>query len=51
MGEEDLRYLNRMVIERLNLLAQARSTVQPAQFAEEDRVCFTTNDGTEPPAF
>lgn len=45
MGEDDLLYLNRMVIERLNLLAQARSTVQLAQFAEGDRVEFTTNDG------
>ena len=45
MGEDDLRYLNRMVIERLNLLAQARSTVQLAQFAEGDRVEFTSNDG------
>jgi hypothetical protein len=47
MGEEDLRYLNRMVVERLNLLAQARSTVQLSQFAEGDRVCFTTNDGAD----
>lgn len=46
MGEEDLLYLNRMVVERLNLLAQARSTVQLAQFSEGDRVQFTTNDGT-----
>ena len=45
MGEEDLLYLNRMVVERLSLLAQARSTVQLAQFAEGDRVQFTTNDG------
>lgn len=30
MGEEDLLFLNRMVVERLNLLAQARSTVQLA---------------------
>lgn len=45
MGEEDLLFLNRMVVERLNLLAQARSTVQLAQFAEGDRVHFTTNDG------
>jgi hypothetical protein len=37
MGEEDLLFLNRMVVERLNLLAQARSTVQLAQFAEGDR--------------
>jgi uncharacterized cupredoxin-like copper-binding protein len=46
MGEEDLRYLNRMVVERLNLLAQARSTVQLAQFAEGDLVEFATRDGT-----
>lgn len=37
MGEEDLVYLNRMVVERLNLLAQ---------FAEGDRVQFTTSDGS-----
>jgi len=45
MREEDLLFLNRMVVERLNLLAHARSTVQLAQFAEGDRVEFTTNDG------
>lgn len=47
MSEADLLYLNRMVVERLNLLAQARSTVQLAQFAQGDRVCFTANDGTD----
>lgn len=46
MSEEDLLYLNRMVVERLNLLAQAKSTVQLAQFAEGDRVSFTDNNGT-----
>ena len=46
LGEDDLVYLNRMVVERLNLLAQARSTVQLAQFAEGDRVEFSTSDGT-----
>lgn len=45
MGEEDLLYLNRMVVERLKLLAQAQSTVQLAQFAQGDRVSFTTADG------
>lgn len=45
MGEDDLLYLNRMVIERLNLLAQARSTVALAQFAEGDRVQFRTHEG------
>ncbi|KAA0911377.1 hypothetical protein [Pusillimonas sp. ANT_WB101] len=34
------------VIERLNLLAQAKSTVQLAQFTEGDRVSFTADDGT-----
>jgi hypothetical protein len=46
MSEADLLYLNRMVVERLNLLAQAKSTLQLAQFAEGDRVSFTANDGT-----
>jgi hypothetical protein len=46
MGEDDLLYLNRMVIERLNLLAQAKSTVELAQFAEGDRVQFTASDGS-----
>ena len=45
MGEEDLLYLNRMVVERLTLLAQAKSTVELAQFAEGDRVHFTPSDG------
>ena len=46
MSEEDLRYLNHMVVERLNLLAQAKSTMQLAQFAAGDRVNFTANDGS-----
>lgn len=46
MDEQDLLYLNRMVVERLNLLAQAKSTVALAQFAEGDRVQFTTSDGS-----
>lgn len=45
MSEEDLLYLNRMVVERLNLLAQAKSTVELAQFSEGDKIQFTTNDG------
>jgi hypothetical protein len=45
MSEADLVYVNRMVVERLNLLAQVKNTVQLAQFAQGDRVSFTTNDG------
>jgi len=47
MNEADLLYLNRMVVERLNLLAQAKSTVQLARFAQGDRVSFIANDGTK----
>src|SRR5690606_2676986 len=47
MSEADRRYLNRMVVERLNLRAQARSTVQLAQFAQGDRVSYIANDGME----
>jgi hypothetical protein len=46
MSEADLIYLNRMVVERLNLLAQAKSTLQLARFAEGDRVSFTATDGS-----
>lgn len=46
MSEEDLRFLNGLVVERLKLLAQARSTVALAQFAEGDRVSFTAGDGS-----
>src|SRR5690606_42036624 len=49
LSEADLVYLNRMVVERRNLLAQARSRVQLARFAQGDRICFTASDGTEKP--
>lgn len=45
MGEDDLLYLNRLVVERINLLAQAKSTAMLAQFAVGDQVQFTLNDG------
>ena len=45
MGEADLLFLNRLVVERLNMLAQAKSTVELAQFSVGDRVEFTTSEG------
>jgi hypothetical protein len=45
MGEDDLRFVNHMVVERLKLLEQAKSTVQLARFAEGDRVSFTLDSG------
>lgn len=45
MIEEDLLYLNRKEVERLNLLDLDKSKVQLAQFAESDRVSFSDNNG------
>jgi len=45
LGEEDLIFLNRLVIARLKELEQAKDTAQLAMFALADRVEFTTNEG------
>ena len=45
MGEEDLRYLNRLIVERLKLISQARSTVLLARFSVGDRVGFQASTG------
>lgn len=44
LGEEDLIFLNRLVIARLKELEQAKDTAQVAMFALADRVEFTTNE-------
>ena len=40
MSEEDLRLLNRLIVERCKLLAQARTTAQMTRFNVGDRVSF-----------
>jgi hypothetical protein len=40
MSEEDLRFLNRLIVERLKLIGQARSTAMLARFSVGDRVSF-----------
>jgi hypothetical protein len=45
LGEEDLRFLNRLIIERLNLIAQARSTALMSRFNTGDKVGFRSPDG------
>ena len=45
MGEEDLRFLNRLIIERLKLIAQARSTALMSRFSIGDRVGFQSSSG------
>lgn len=45
MREDDLRYLNRLIVERLKLIGQARSTIMLAHFNVGDRVCFQSPAG------
>jgi hypothetical protein len=45
MGEEDLRYLNRLIVDRLKLISQARSTVLLANFGVGDHVGFQAPTG------
>jgi hypothetical protein len=47
LNEEDLRFLNRLIVERLKLLHQARSTVMLAHFSVGDRVSFPTATGDQ----
>jgi hypothetical protein len=45
LGEEDLVFLNRLIVERLKLISQARSTQMMAHFTIGDRVHFRTSAG------
>jgi hypothetical protein len=45
LNEEDLRFLNRLIVERLKLINQARSTVMLAHFSVGDQVSFTAPAG------
>ncbi len=45
MNEEDLRFLNRLIVERLKLIGQARSTAMLARFSVGDRVSFPSTSG------
>lgn len=45
LGEEDLRFLNRLIVERLKLIAQAQSTALMSRFNIGDRVGFQSPSG------
>jgi hypothetical protein len=45
MSEEDLRFLNRLIVERLKLISQARSTIMLSRFSVGDRVGFPSTSG------
>ena len=45
MNEEDLRFLNRLIVERLKLMGQARSTAMLSRFSVGDRVGFPSTSG------
>jgi hypothetical protein len=45
LNEEDLLFLNRLVVERLKLISQARATTLMTSFTKGDRVGFQAPDG------
>ena len=45
VNEEDLRFLNRLIVEKLKLLNQARSMIMLAHFSVGDRVSFQGTSG------
>ncbi len=45
LNEEDLLFLNRLIVERLKLISQFRSTSLMVRFTRGDRVVFQAPDG------
>lgn len=45
LDEEDLLFLNQLIVERLKLISQAKSTSLMASFTKGDRVGFQASDG------
>ena len=45
LNEEELLYLNRLIVERLKLISQAKSTRAMAKFNIGESVQFEDNDG------
>lgn len=45
LNEEDLRFLNQLIVERLNLMDQAHATRLMTNFTRGDRVRFCAPDG------
>jgi hypothetical protein len=47
LNEDELRYLNRLIVERLKLFSQEMSTRSLARFNLGESVCFTDPGGKE----
>ena len=45
LSEEELRYLNQLIVERLKLISQEKSTRSLARFTLGELVQFTDSDG------
>lgn len=45
LGEEDLLFLNRLIVERLKFISHARATTLMTSFTKGDRVGFQAPDG------
>lgn len=46
LDETELRYLNRLIVERLKLISQAKSTREMAKFNVGERVEFENREGS-----
>ena len=47
LSEIDLIHLNKIIVERLNLLSQVKSSVKMSNFHNGQRIFFTTPEGVE----
>ena len=45
LGEDDLLFLNKLIVERLKLIHQTRHANQMLEFTKGDRVSFQTSEG------
>jgi hypothetical protein len=45
LGEGDLHFLNRLIIERLKIIHQMKSSMQMTKFTVGDIVCFHSSGG------
>jgi hypothetical protein len=44
LNEEGLRFLNNLIVERFNLISQARAISLITRFTKSDRITFTASD-------
>lgn len=45
LNEKELLFLNRIIVERLKFISQAKSTLMMSSFTAGERVCFSGKTG------